>query len=233
VNRLLFIPAVCLAMLLIACSKDNDDSPGNPDPTVDPATLLQDAAAAVQNAGTFHFELTHENGTTPLPVNLQLTSAEGDFEVPGKLAADVRARAAGINVSVKVIAIDDQTWITNPFTRDWQRLPGASLRDLADPGALVTTLLPKVQNPTVSDGGEVDGVDTLRVEGTIDSGELSDALSFARAGQSVKVEAWIGAEDSLPRRVRVTGRLVADENAGVVRQIDLTRFGDPVDINPP
>jgi hypothetical protein len=230
--RRLFIPVICLLALLPGCSKDKTDE--GPDTSVDPATLLQRSAAAVQDAGTFHFRLTHENGSTPLPLSLQLTSAEGDFEVPGKLAADVRAKAAGsINVSVKVVAIDDQTWITNPFTRDWQRLPGASLRDLADPGTLVTALLPKVQDPTVGDGGEVDGVQTLKIEGTIDSGELREALGFARAGHSVRVEAWIGAEDSLPRRIRLGGRLVSDENENVQRQIDLSRFGEPVQINPP
>jgi hypothetical protein len=233
VSRFLLLLPLCLFALIIACSKDDaDDSP--PQADVDPATLLERSADAVQEAGTFHFNLTHQNGTTPLPLNLQLVSAEGDFEVPGRLAAEVRARAAGgINVSVDIIAIDDQTWITNPFTRDWQRLPGASLRDLADPGTLVTTLLPLVMNPTVSDGGEVDGVETLRVEGTIDSGELREALSFARPGHTVRVEAWIGEEDSLPRRMRLTGALVSDEDEDVVRQIDLTNFGDPVQIDPP
>ena len=226
----LLIPAVCLAALLIACSKDKTEAP---DTTVDPATLLQRAAAAVQDAGTFHFKLTHENGTTPLPLSLQLVSAEGDFEVPGKLAADVRARASGINVSVKVIAIEDQTWITNPFTRDWQRVPGASLRDLADPGTLVTALLPKVVDPTLSDGGQIDGVETLKVEGTIDSGELRDALSFARAGHSVRVEAWIGAEDSLPRKARLTGKLAPEEPENIVRQVDFSRFDAAVSITPP
>jgi hypothetical protein len=230
--RRLLIPVICLLALLPSCSKDKTDEA--PDTSVDPATLLQRSAAAVQEAGTFHFRLTHENGSTPLPLGLQLISAEGDFQIPGKLAADVRARAAGsINVSVKVVAIDNQTWITNPFTRDWQRLPGASLRDLADPGTLVTALLPKVENPTVSEGGEVDGVQTLKIEGTIDSGELRDALGFARAGHSVGVEAWIGAEDSLPRRIRLKGRLVSDENENVLRQLDLSRFGEPVQINPP
>ena len=100
----LLIPAVCLALLLIACSGDGTE----PDTTVDPATLLQRAAAAVQDAGTFHFKLTHENGTTPLPLNLQLVSAEGDFQVPDKLAGGRSSAKApgGINVSVKVIAIE-------------------------------------------------------------------------------------------------------------------------------
>jgi hypothetical protein len=79
----------------------------------------------------------------------------------------------------------------------------------------------------------VDGVATLKVEGTIDSGELREALGFAREGHTVKAEAWIGAEDSLPRRIRLTGRLVSTENEDVQRQIDLSRFGEPVEINPP
>jgi hypothetical protein len=228
----LLLAGVLLAALLAACRKDDNSEP--PDTSADPATLLRDAAAAVQEAGTFHFKLSHENGTTPLPLGLELVSAEGDFQVPGRLAADVRARATGgINVSVKVIAIDDQTWMTNPFTRAWQRIPGASLRDLADPGALVTTLLPKVNDPALTDGGEVDGVRTLKVEGTIDSGELREALSFARAGHSVRVETWIGVEDGLPRRLRLSGRLVSDEGEDVRRQIDLSRFGESVQISPP
>ena len=225
------IAVLCLAALLTACAKDKTEPP---DTSTDPEALLTLAALKVQEAGTFHFKLTHENGTTPLPAGLQLVSAEGDFQVPGRLAADVRARATGgINVSVKILAIDNQIWITNPFTRDWQRVPGASLRDLADPGTLVTTLLPKVVDPTLSDGGDIDGTRTLKIEGTIDSGELRDALSFARAGHSVKVEAWIGAADSLPRRIRLTGRLVSDEAENVQRQIDLSRFGEAVQINPP
>jgi hypothetical protein len=230
--RLLLIPLLCLLALLPGCSKDKDDAPT--DTSTDPQALLTLSLEKFEEAGTFHFRLTHENGTTPLPLNLQLVSAEGDFEIPGKLAADVRARAAGsLNVSVKVIAIDNQTWITNPFTRDWQRLPGASLRDLADPGTLVSSILPNLTGATVNEGGKVDGVDTYRVDGTLDSGELREALGFARAGHSVGVEVWIGVEDSLPRRIRLSGRLVSDEDEHVVRQVDLTRFGEPVQINPP
>jgi len=229
VIRLLIL--ACFAALLLACGGDDSN---DSQPSTDPQALLQRAAAAVKDAGYFHFKLTQENGSTPLPLNLELVSAEGDFQVPGRLAADVRAKAAGaVNVSVKVVAIDDQTWITNPFTRDWQRLPGASLRDLADPGTLLTTLLPKVTDPSLGEESEVNGVKTVKVEGSIDSGELRDALSFARPGNSVKVEAWIGVDDSLPRRIRLTGRLVSDEDENVQRQIDLSHFGEAVQINPP
>ena len=221
-----------LSALLLACSGGSDDEASVPN--ADPATLLQRATAEVQQAGTFHFKLTHQNGSTPLPLNLELETAEGDFQVPGRLKADVKAEAAGsINVSVDVISIDDQTWITNPFTRGWQKLPGASLRDLADPGSLITAILPKVADPRFAGDESIGGVKTIRIEGTIDSGELRGALGFARPGHAVKIEAWIGAEDGLPRRIRLSGRLVSSEAENVQRQLDLSRFGETVDISPP
>ncbi len=86
---------------------------------------------------------------------------------------------------------------------------------------------------TLSDGGTVDGVKTNKVTGTIDSGALKDALGIAEAGHQVKVEAWIGVDDMLPRRVRLTGPLSSDEEPDVVRQVELSRYDEPVEIMPP
>jgi hypothetical protein len=231
--RSLIAGALALALLAGACGGD-DESSEPAAATPDATRLLQDSAAAARNVRSFHFRLTHRNGTTPLPEGLALETAEGDVSIPGRLKAGLRARVAGaIGVSVDVIAIDNQTWITNPFTRNWQRLPGASLRDFADPATLVNSLLPAVKDARIVAENEVDGVRTRQIEGRIDSGELEDALGVAEAGNDVKVEVWIGIEDSLPRRLRITGPLNADDDEDIERQVDLSRFGEPVNIAPP
>jgi LppX_LprAFG lipoprotein len=219
--------------MVAACGGDNDsDAPADATPTA--ARLLEESAAAARNVRSFHFRLTHRNGTTPLPEGLALETAEGDVSIPGRLKADLRAKVAGaIGVSVDVIAIDNQTWITNPFTRNWQRLPGASIRDFADPAALVNSLLPAIKDAKIVAENEVDGVRTRQIEGRIDSGELEDALGGAESGNEVKVEAWIGIEDSLPRRLRITGPLSDDDDDDIERQVELSRFGEPVNITPP
>jgi hypothetical protein len=195
--------------------------------------VLAKAVDAVAGITSFHFKLTHENGSTPLPLTLQLESAEGDVIVPGSMKADVDAKAAGINVSVQVIGIDDETWITNPFTRNWQNLPGTNIRDFADPAALVAGLLPSIKADGLTNGGTVDGVRTQLVTGTIDSGALSDALGIAQPGRSVSVDAWIGIDDYLPRRVRLTGPLSDDDDQDVVREVEISRYDQPVEIMPP
>jgi len=228
-----------IGLSLVACGGSGSDSgsasvvPASPTPELTGKGVLELAAEATGNLDSFHFVLSHESGSTPLPLNLNLESAEGDVVVPGKLSAEVDAKAAGINVSVRIIGIDDQTWVTNPFTRQWQDLPGTDIRDFADPAALVAGVLPAIKVTDLSDGGTVDGAKSYLVRGTIDSGALSDALGLAEPGRAVEVEAWVGMEDFLPRRIRLAGALSDSDSSGVVRQVVLSRFDEAVEIMPP
>ena len=225
----------------VALGDDDDDSTTGAATPVntgagggsDAEQLLQDASDAAADVTSFHFVLTHENGTTPLPLNLELESAEGDILVPASMQAEVDAEALGINVTVDVIGIDDRTWVTNPFTRNWEELPDTNIRDFADPGSLVESVLPSIKDAQLSDGQEIDGVDTQLVTGNIDSGALQSSLGIAEPGHTVTVEVWIGMDDDLPRRVRLTGPLSDEESDNVVREVDLSRYNQPVEIMPP
>ncbi|HEX5368672.1 MAG TPA: LppX_LprAFG lipoprotein [Dehalococcoidia bacterium] len=234
-KRLLIGSWLVVALVLAGCggSSKNNSASATTVPTPTGEQVIQQSAAAVQALQSFHFKFSNQNGTTPLPLGMGLDTAEGDVGVPDKLSAAVKAKAGGINVNVKVIGIGDQTWVTNPFTRDWQKLPGASIRDFADPATLVTSLLPKIQNPQIVGTTEMGGVKTYDVKGTIDSGSLSDALTFVQPGHLVNVEAWIGVDDSLPRRVMLSGPLTADESAQISRQVDISGFNEPINIQPP
>jgi hypothetical protein len=225
----LLIPLVALAL---ACG-DGDDPEVPPEQGPDATAILNRSAAAVDKLTSFHFRLTHENGTTPMPLNLQLVSAEGDVAVPDRLQAEVRARAASVSVNLDVIGIADDTWVTNPFSRRWQELPGANINQIADPTRLVTTLLANLKEPAIAGQNEIDGTKSFKITGRIDSGVIEEALSAAEPGLPVSVELWIGIVDSLPRRARLTGRLAAPEPEDIVRQVDISRFNARVDIQPP
>lgn len=218
-----------ISLLLIACG--GDDAPAATDAS--PQELLAKSATAVQDVTTLHFRLTHENGTTPMPLNLQLVTAEGDIVLPDRLAAKLNARAASVSVSLDVIGIADRTWITNPFTRRWQTLPEATIQDVADPAALVASLLDSLDNPQVAGSSEIDDVSTVHITGTMDSGALEGALPIAHAGLTVNVDLWIGEDDSLPRRVRLNGPIASDDAEKIVRQVDFSDYNARVDIQPP
>jgi lipoprotein LprG len=224
---------------------DSDDDPGGPSSSgaatpVSTVTgeltadaVLQQASLAAGEVTSFHFVLSHENGSTPLPLNLELEAAEGDVIVPASLAAEVDAEAVGINVTVRIIGIDGRTWITNPFTRDWQELPNTNIRDFADPAALVSGLLPSITEAELREGERIDGVETHLITGSITTEALREALGLAEPGRTVKVEAWVGVDDKLPRRIRLTGPLTDAEAPNVVRQVEISRYDEPVEIMPP
>lgn len=219
---------------------DSDDSPGGGSgiatpigPEGDAEEILEEAVQRTRELSSFHFVLTHENGSTPLPMNLNLISAEGDIVVPDRMRAVVDAEALGINVTVDVIGIESRTWVTNPFTRQWQELQNTNIRDFADPAALVSGLLPSIEDARLSEGGRIGGADTHRVTGTIPSEALRDALGIAEPGREVTVDAWIGKDDLLVRQVRLQGPLNDNEASNVVRQVVISRFNESVEIMPP
>ena len=225
---LAFAGAVLTGLFLSACSGE-EQAPA----AADPAAILARAASAVAGVSTFHFKLTHENGTTAMPLNFELVSAEGDVVVPDRLAAEVTARAITFNVSLRVVGIDDRTWVTNPFTRRWQELPGATLSDIADPASLVVALVQGLAEVRIGETLEIAGETGYRLEGVLESDALRAAVPTAGSGHLVSVDLWISGADWLPRRARIAGRLSGAEPENIVRQIEFSRFNASVEISAP
>jgi hypothetical protein len=224
-----------LAVLLIACSgSDDDGETPEADPTegLTAEQVLAGAVAAADNLETFHFRLTQEDAIIPIPPNLDLVSAEGDLVLPDRLEAKLESEVQGINVSVDAIAVGSDTWITNPFTRQWQQLD-VDLRDYADLGALLPALLPAIRDARLAGTTSIDGTEAYAIEGIANSSDLQGALPFSLPDREVDIEIWLGVEDLLPRRVRVIGELISGEGEAAVREIELSQINQPVEINPP
>ena len=177
-SKLSLLVVLLLASFCLSVPACGDDTKAS---RPDAAQLLQRATAATQAVKSFHFKLSHENGATPMPLNLQLTSAEGDVVVPDRLQADIRAKASSLSASLKVVSIGDRTWITNPFSRRWQLLPNASLRDIADPARLVTSLLSGLSEPAFVGQDEVEGTKTHHLTATVDAAALARPPSESEA----------------------------------------------------
>ncbi len=203
--------------------------------TLPPASsVLPQAIQAFDSLQTFHFTLTHQNGTTPIPNGLQLVSADGDVVVPDRMHATIEAKAGKQTVRVEVIGVGSEGWMTNPFNRQWQPLPnGTTIKDIFDPTQGVKAIIGSLQNAEVVGQGKVDGADTWHVTGTIPSDTLTAAVPVAKPGFTVAIEAWIGISDSLIRRVYLEGPIEPDEANNIVRQLTLSNFGEQVTVTPP
>jgi len=219
------LPAAC------SCGGKKQQTTGPLPPAAEVLTKAVERAATMK---TFHFRLEHENGVSAIPLGLGLTTAEGDVIVPDRLQAKLEAKAGTQPVRVEVIGIGDQAWMTNPFNRQWQPLPsGNTIKDVFDPTQGIKAVANALENAEVTAEEEVGGVATYRVEGTVDSAILEAAAPIAEPGLTVKVKVWIGKDDSLIRRIRLEGPIAPDEPPNIVRKLDVSKFDEPVSIEPP
>ena len=224
---------ICAVILLAACGGGGGTS--TPAGTLPPASSVLPAAVQVfDTLQTFHFSLTHENGTSPIPNGLQLVSADGDVIVPDRMHANIEAKVGNQTVRVEVIGVGDQGWITNPFNREWQPLPsGTTIKDIFDPAQGVKAIIGALQNAQVAGQEKVDGAETWHVTGSVRSDALTTAVPIARPGLTVNIEAWIDVDSSLIRRVYLEGPIAPNEPANIVRKLSLSDFGEDVTITSP
>ena len=80
---------------------------------------------------------------------------------------------------------------------------------------------------------QVDGVDSYRVEATLDSGDLTLLPGNPAPGRDVPTVAWIGVDDQLVRRVELIGPVASGESDDLVRRLILSRFDEDISIVPP
>jgi len=229
-----------LAMLLVGLALSAGCGGGGEEAAPTPATLpqadeiLPKMVAWAGAVKSFHFRLEHENGFSPMPMDLKLKTAEGDIQVPDRIKAKLDADVAGALLQVEVIGIGEEGWMTNPFSREWQPLPkGTSISAIFDPAAGIQAVARSLQEVRVVDVEKVGGSDTYLLEGQIDSGVLKAAVPIAEPGLTVNVKVWVDTKDYTIRQVRLEGPFAPGEPENIVRILFLSKFDEPVSIEPP
>ncbi len=227
---------VAALSLAVACGGGGGGKEASPTPATLPPVdqVLPKAVERVGTVKSFHFRLDHENGFSPLPLNLKLRTAEGDIQVPDRMKADLEAEVGGATLRVQIVGIGEEAWMTNPFSREWQPLPaGTTISAIFDPAAGIQAVARSLQDVRVTGMEKVDGENTYVLEGTVDSGILKAAVPIAEPGLTVGVKLWISTNDYTMRQIRLEGPFAPGEPENIVRILVLSKFDEPVSIEPP
>lgn len=230
-RRALLLACAALLALALACSDDEEAAP-EAEATPDPAVLLDEAAQATADAESFHFLLDHDNGRTEIVRGLGMERAEGDIVGADEMQATIVARAGPLAVDVSIVILPNEAWITNPLTGRWER-EDISIDAIFDPQEGVPALVSAVNEPALVGTEQVDGVETYRLEATVDSGDLAALVPNAEPGIDVPAVIWIGVEDQLVRRIELRGPVTPAEEESIVRRLELSQFGQDVEITAP
>lgn len=224
---LLLAPLVVAALLLAACGGGGTD-----DTAVDPRQLLESAATRMDGVGSFHFALTQQHGTTTIVRGLEMIAAEGDVAGSDRLRLSVKAKAGPLNVQVGIIILPGASYITNPLTGRWEE-ETISVSSFFDPASGVTALMRSVTDARIAGTETIDGAQIYRVEAHVDSGALALFAAGAPPGRALTARAWIGADDPLVYRIEIEGAATPEEASELLRRLDLSRFGEDLQITAP
>jgi hypothetical protein len=223
-----------LALLAAACG-GNDDDDATPDPSataIDPAALLEQAAARMEGVAAFRFELTHENGTSEIVRGIRMESAEGAVAGPDRLEVRIEGRFLALNIDTGVVILPDQSWLLSPITGDWER-ENVNIDGFFDPANGVTALMRSIESAEVAGEDRIDGTNTVRLRASIDAGALTLFGENTLVGETVTAEVWIGADDPLVYRIELRGPVLGGDDDDIERRLELRDFDGEIVIEAP
>lgn len=230
------LPLLLLILWLTACSPPPEATP-TPTPTPDPLTILQQAGETMQALSSVRFEISRSGGPVYLDEERQMifSSAVGQYAAPDRVQAVINARAMGMALEVRTIAIGDEQWLTNPLTRQWEKLPagwGFNPATLFDP-ALGWEPLMKEDLTNVSPGRQVEleGRSLDYFTATV-AGERIRAVTAGLAGdEPVEVSFWIDPQTYRVLQIQFATAGVNGEAAEWL--LTFSEFDQPVTIEAP
>jgi len=195
--------------------------------------LVSEAVTATSAVKSFHLSIDVEN-SAPSNQGLNLKFVDGDVLVPDKLKGKVGGTFAGISISTELIVVGHDYFLKTPFGSSWQKIDVDTLPEaFFDPEKGILAVIQGASGLENDGSEDVGGVDCYRVTGKVEANVLKPLLSTAEGTQELDMEIWIGKDDMLIRRLRLTGPVSPEEGDDAVRNVELSQFDEAVRITAP
>jgi lipoprotein LprG len=205
------------------------------DPDADVSTVVADAAAAMGEVTSVEFRL--DRAGAPIFIDefgsLALDSLVGQFAVPTRARAQLTVTVDGnLTTEIGAVAIDDEVWISNPVTGDFETLPPGFDIDPSrffDPEGGWQPLLANLRDVELV-GVDDRGGDRYHVRGIAPAAEVQNITVGLVRDQDVPVDLWIHPGTSLVTAAEFTTAIDGAESQWV---LELGSYGESFTIRPP
>lgn len=221
-------------------------------PATDPAKVLEESSRTTQTLQSLHLDLT----TTDLPefpvasVNADVTNQpQGNGRSVGE--AEFRPMK-GADLEHKEFIVDNRTFYTKGEDGKYESLGPAE--KIYDPGIILdrerglSNVLLQIKDPVIGDPEVIDGIETVKVSGTIGAEVIDPVVpTLGQGGGTLPITVWIAdvqpkegepttttrpsdqaSPGTGPNLVRIS---LTKDNGSV--QATLSKWGEPVEIPNP
>lgn len=230
ISTILVVLAVALAVG--ACSSDDTSAP--PALPADPEVIRTEASRAMGNVESARFSI--ERGGEVVHIDdadtLAFEKAEGRFAAPASSDALITVSAGGTRIEVGAVAVDGNTWITNPVTGNWEVAPESLAFDPAtmfDPELGWRPLLASGLLNTRLTTPEADEDGRYHLQGDADAERIS-VLTGGLVEQGVPVDLWIDADTGLVEEARFPAETPSGPSTW---RLLLSEYGTDIEVERP
>ena len=244
-----FVGVVALAFRSPASADDlfADDSPEQEavvvdlddgavaDPDATAADIVTASAAAMALVTSVEFELDRDGA--PIYIDefesIALDALVGQFTVPTSARAQLTVTIDGnLTTEIGAVAIDDEVWISNPVTGDFETLPSGFDIDPSrffDPEGGWKPLLANLRDVELV-GIDDRGGERYHVRGLAPAAEVRNITVGLVRDQDVPIDLWVHPGTSLVTSAEFE---TAIDGATSQWRLDLDRYGESFTIRPP
>jgi hypothetical protein len=176
---------------------------GDKEPTATPVSaqsILEQTSARFDQTNSLHFVLQLE-GAVSLDGGgtIRLRGAEGDILRPDSAQAKTDVSFGSVNLSVSMISIGQDQYLTNVLTGSWERAPenlGYNPAILFDKENGISGLIRKTQNPELVGDETVDGTKAKHIRGILAQDAVNALTSGAVNTERVDFDLWVSQANS-------------------------------------
>jgi hypothetical protein len=224
-------------LLLAGCSLPGQHN--TPSSGLGPSPTAQQVLAAMQknfrSVSSFHLTMKADGLGNDDSGQIVIRDADGDVLMPDKIRAQANVLLSGQAVTVNIVSIGANQYITDPITGQWRLIKGSlDPRALTNPDTGIIALASKLQNVTGPTSDNANGVDCWRVNGLLPAKDLAVLLGDgAPAGSMLKTSICAGKADGLPYAISVTGQAASGDTPQTNRTFLLSKYNENISIVAP
>ena len=234
--RGLSITALVMAFLFLAAACGGESTP-----TATPAPVLSDVLTnagekmAAMSSAKFSMVDEKESGAKFFETTFKSLEAEVKDPDSFRMLVEVVSPAFGF-VEIEMMAVGEQALMKFSKDAPWAPLPldqvpfnfsglGMTFRDVIH--------MIRDGDGAITGSESVLGAQAIRVEGTVQSEQLSNLITDVDSGHTVTLTLWIDEAEHFLRQLRIAGQLYDDDGPETTRLVTIDGINVPVEIELP
>ena len=240
-RRGLTIATLMVAFLFLAAACGGESTPTATPPTAIPTPTLSDV---LTNAGekmaamsSAKFDMVDEKESGAKFFDTTFKSLEAEVKAPDsfRMLVDVVSPAFGF-IEIEMMAVGEQAFIKFSKDAPWAPLPLDGVPfNFSGLGMTFSEVIHMIRDGdgAITGSESVLGGQTIRVEGTVQSEQLTNLITDVDSGHTITLTLWIDEAEHFLRQLRLAGQLYDDDGPETTRLVTINAIDVPVEIELP